>query len=333
MRQQDAVVLVEGYMDAIAVARAGVSNVIASCGTSLTEAQVKLLSRFTRRVIVNYDPDTAGQAATERSLTILLEQNCDARVLALPGGKDPDSFIRSEGAAVYNKLLQTAPPYLDYLIGRAQRLGIGNAEEKLRAINFLLPYVQRIPNSILRSEWASRISQQLRVDQPVLREALRQAATERHGQVKQHMALAARPGQPAERRLIKFLMESDGLRARLVEDLRRDQLHLGLETEKIIASLIDACAAGNAPDVAVLAQGLEDRDRRLLLEIAFESSPESATWEEAASCLDVLRRRLLKEELAALQRQIEAHPASGVGQPEALRELLARKQELRQRLA
>ncbi len=97
MRQRDAVVLVEGYMDAIAVARAGVSNVIASCGTSLTETQVKLLSRFTRRVIVNYDPDTAGQAATERSLTILLEQNCDARVLALPGGKDPDSFIRSEG--------------------------------------------------------------------------------------------------------------------------------------------------------------------------------------------------------------------------------------------
>jgi DNA primase len=333
MRQQDAVVLVEGYMDAIAVARAGVSNVIASCGTSLTEAQVKLLSRFTRRVIVNYDPDTAGQAATERSLTILLEQNCDARVLALPGGKDPDSFIRSEGAAAYNKLLQSAPPYLDYLIGRAQRLGVANAEEKLRAINFLLPYVQRIPNSILRSEWASRISQQLRVDQPVLREALRRAATERHGQVKQHVALAARQGQPAERRLIKFLMESDELRARLVEEFRREQLHLGLETENILASLIEACAEGHAPDVAILAQRLEDRDRRLLLEIAFENSPESTSWEEAASCLDVLRRRLLKEELAAVQRQIEAQPASGAAQPEALRELLVRKQELRQRLA
>ena len=69
LRQSDYAVLVEGYMDAIAVARAGISNVVASCGTSLTEPQVKLLSRFTRRVIVNYDPDTAGQAATERSLT------------------------------------------------------------------------------------------------------------------------------------------------------------------------------------------------------------------------------------------------------------------------
>jgi DNA primase len=334
MRQRDGVVLVEGYMDAIAVARAGVSNVIASCGTSLTETQVKLLSRFTRRVIVNYDPDTAGQAATERSLTILLEQNCDARVLALPGGKDPDSFIRSEGAAAYAKLLEAAPPYLDYLIGRAQRLGIATAEEKLRAVNFLLPYVQRIPNALLRSEWASRISQQLRVEQPVLREALRRAATERHSQVKTHAGLAARPGQPAERRLVKLLMEADDLRARLVAEIGKGQLHRDLETEKIIAVLIEACAEGKSPDVAALAQGLDDRDRRILLEIAFESSPQGAAWEEAESCLEVLRRRQAEEELAAVQRQIEAQPASAaLGQGDDMRRLLARKQELRQRLA
>src|SRR5271154_3163249 len=130
LRQNDFAILVEGYMDAIAVARAGFTNVVASCGTSLAEPQIKLLGRFTRRVIVNYDPDTAGQAATERSLTLLLEQNCDVRVLALPGGKDPDSFIQDEGAAAYRKLLETAPPYLDYLIGRARRLGIATAEEK-----------------------------------------------------------------------------------------------------------------------------------------------------------------------------------------------------------
>ena len=335
MRQLDAVVLVEGYMDAIAVARAGVSNVIASCGTSLTETQVKLLSRFTRRVIVNYDPDTAGQAATERSLAILLEQNCDARVLALPGGKDPDSFIRSEGAAAYAKLLASAPPYLDYLIGRAQRLGIATAEDKLRAVNFLLPYVQRIPNALLRSEWASRISQQLHVDQPVLREALRRAATERHSQVKSYAALAVRPGHPAERRLVKLLMESDELRARLVAEIRRDELHRGLETEKIITALMEVCVEGASPDVAALAQGLDDRDRRVLLEIAFESSPQEAAWEEAQSCLDVLYRRRAEEELAVVQRQIEAQPVSGSapGQGEDMRRLLARKQELRQRLS
>ncbi len=130
LRQRDFAVLVEGYMDAIAVARAGISNVVASCGTSLTESQVKLLNRFTRRIIVNYDPDTAGQAATERSLTILLEQGAEVRVLALPGGKDPDSFIRTEGAAAYTKLLTEAPPYVDYLISRASKMDMSTAEGK-----------------------------------------------------------------------------------------------------------------------------------------------------------------------------------------------------------
>src|SRR5579862_8102828 len=244
MRQADAVVLVEGYMDTIAVARAGIANVVASCGTSLTESQVKLISRFTRRVIVNYDPDTAGQAATERSLGILLEQNCDVRVLALPGGKDPDSFVRSEGAAAYRKLLEAAPPYLDYLIGRAKRPGLATAEEKLRAVNFLLPFVQRIPDALLRSEWASRIAQQLRVEEPVLREALRKAASERRSEVKTLPALLTRTSKDAERRLVQMLMESDEIRVRLAEEIRAGELFRGLETERILTALQEVCAGG-----------------------------------------------------------------------------------------
>src|SRR5438445_6812541 len=150
LRRSDFAVLVEGYMDAIAVARAGVSNVVASCGTSLAEPQIKLLGRFTRRVIVNYDPDTAGQAATERSLTALLEQEFEVRVLALPpiGDKkaDPDLYIRERGADAYLKQVKEAPPYVDYLITRARQMDLTSGEGKLRAVNFLLPYVQKIPN-------------------------------------------------------------------------------------------------------------------------------------------------------------------------------------------
>src|ERR1700676_1084799 len=178
LRRADFAVLVEGYMDAIAVARAGISNVVASCGTSLAEPQIKLLSRFTRRVIVNYDPDTAGQTATERSISLLLEQDFEVRVLALPGQADPDKFIRDQGPEAYVQLLKVAPPYVDYLIGRARRMDLTTGEGKRQAVNFLLPYVQKIPNRILRSEWATRIAQQLRLDEPVLRAALSKAAAE-----------------------------------------------------------------------------------------------------------------------------------------------------------
>ena len=106
LRRQDFAVLVEGYMDAIAVARAGISNVVASCGTSLAEPQIKLLGRFTKRVIVNYDPDAAGQTATERSIALLLEQDFEVRVLALPGKADPDKFIRERARMRTSRLLK-----------------------------------------------------------------------------------------------------------------------------------------------------------------------------------------------------------------------------------
>ncbi|MGA7796604.1 MAG: DNA primase [Candidatus Acidiferrales bacterium] len=332
LRQSDFAVLVEGYMDAIAVARAGISNVVASCGTSLTEPQVKLLSRFTRRIIVNYDPDTAGQAATERSLTILLEQGAEVRVLALPGGKDPDSFIRSEGAAAYTKLLKEAPPYVDYLISRARKMDMSTAEEKLRAVNFLMPYVQRIPDRILRSEWATRIAQQLRIEEPVLRESMRKAASERRSEVKARPELVGRVGKPAERRLVQMLIEAEEFRSQLAQEIRADELHRGLESERILGVLVEACATGVRPDAAELALALEERDRRLLFEIAFESAA-PPTWEEAQSCLAVLRRRRAEEELSTVQKQIETFAAAaGAGAGGELRRLLERKQELRRRL-
>jgi DNA primase len=332
LRQRDFAVLVEGYMDAIAVARAGISNVVASCGTSLTEPQVKLLNRFTRRIIVNYDPDTAGQAATERSLGILLEQGAEVRVLALPGGKDPDSFIRSEGAAAYTKLLNEAPPYVDYLISRARKMDMSTAEGKLRAVNFLMPYVQRIPDRILRSEWATRIAQQLRIEEPVLRESMRKAASERRSEVKARPELVGRVGKPAERRLVQMLIEAEEFRERLAQEIRAGELHRGLESERILVALVEACATGIRPDAAELALSLDERDRRLLFEIAFESAA-PPTWEEAESCLAVLRRRRAEEELTVVQKQIESFAAAaGAGAGGDLRRLLERKQELRRRL-
>jgi DNA primase len=333
LRRQDFAVLVEGYMDAIAVARAGVSNVVASCGTSLAGPQIKLLGRFTRRVIVNYDPDAAGQTATERSISLLLEHDFEVRVLALPGKADPDKFIRDKGAEAYIQLLRQAPPYVDYLIARARQMDLTSAEGKLRAVNFLLPYVQKIPNRILRSEWATRIAQQLRLDEPVLRAALSKAAVERRSEVKTQPELVGRAAKPVERRLIHMLVEGEGFRRELAEQIQQGQLHLGLETEKIFAALMEVslsgspAGAGQPVEPTEIAAKLEPRDQRLLFEILFEDASEP-TWDEALSCLEVLRHRQTEKELADVQHRIEANPAG----PQ-LRGLLERKQQLMRRLA
>jgi DNA primase len=331
IRRQDFAILVEGYMDAIAVARAGLSNVVASCGTSLAAPQIKLLGRFTRRVIVNYDPDAAGQTATERSLSLLLEQDFEVRVLALPpvGNKkaDPDLFIREMGAEAYLKLLKEAPPYVDYLIARARQMDLTTGEGKLRAVNFLLPYVQKIPNRILRSEWATRIAQQLRLDEPVLRAALSKAASERRSEVKTQPELISRAAKPVERRLIRMLAEAEGFRHELAQQLQNARLYHGLETERIFAALVIASLAGQPLQAAEVAAVLEERDRRLLFEILFEEANEP-TWEEAVSCIEALHHRQAERELADVQRSIEANPPA----PE-LRGLLEKKQDLMRRLA
>jgi DNA primase len=322
---------VEGYMDAIAVARAGISNVVASCGTSLAEPQIKLLGRFTKRVIVNYDPDAAGQAATERSISLLLENDFEVKVLALPaiGDKkaDPDLFIREKGSEAYLKALKESPPYVDYLIARTRQMDLTSGEGKLRAVNFLLPYVQKIPNRILRSEWATRISQQLRIDEPVLRAALSKAAVERRSEVKTQPELVGKSVKPTERRLIRMLAEAEGFRRELAQQLQQGRLHQGLESEKVFAALIVAALSDQPIPATEIGALLDERDRRLFFEILFEDAQE-ATWEEAESCLEALRGRRIEQELAQVQREIESNPSGA-----AMRELLARKQELLKRRA
>jgi DNA primase len=327
IRKHEFAILVEGYMDTIAVARAGFTNVVASCGTSLAEPQVKLLNRFTRSIVVNYDPDTAGQAATERSLALLLEKEFDIRVLALPGGADPDTFLKQKGAAAYEKVLRDSPPYLDYLISRARMRDRTTAAGKLATLNFLMPYIQRVPNRLMRSEWASRIASELRVEEPVLREALRRAANERRGEVKPKAELVASPVNQAERRLMQMLVEAEAFRGQLAQHMIQAGLHKGLESEKIFEALLAAVSSGAPLDPAALAEALDTPDRRVLFDILFDTGGAS-TWEEAESCLSVMRRRRVEDELATVQRDIEARPSGN-----DLNRLLARKQELRRLLS
>jgi DNA primase len=327
LRRSDFAVLVEGYMDAIAVARAGISNVVASCGTSLAEPQIKLLARFTRRVIVNYDPDTAGQTATERSISLLLEQDFEVRVLALPGKADPDKFIRERGADAYIKVLKEAPPYVDYLIARARRMDLATGEGKLRAVNFLLPYVQKIPNRILRSEWATRIAQQLRLEEPVLRAALSKAAAERRSEVKTRPELIGKPAKTPERRLIRMLAESVEFRRELAGQLESEHLYQGLETEKIFAALIIAARSDGPVETTEVAQLLEERERRIFFEILFEPE-QKFKWREAESCLQKLRLWKANAELHLLQRDLEREALeAGPTTPKAV-ELQRQKLEL-----
>jgi len=144
IKKFDYAILVEGQMDCISVYAAGFQNVIASSGTAFTELQAKLLGRFSKNVVVNFDPDTAGAKATERTLGLLVEEEFQIKVLTLEQGFDPDLYIRRKGKEAYGAALKTSQKYFDYLIERARaQFPIRSAEGKKNAVNYLLPHVQR----------------------------------------------------------------------------------------------------------------------------------------------------------------------------------------------
>ncbi len=179
-RKLDYAILVEGQMDCISVYAAGFHNVIASSGTAFTELQARLLGRFSKNVVVNFDPDTAGAKATERTLGLLVGEEFQIKVLSLEPGFDPDLFIRRKGKDAYAQALRASQAYFDYLIDRArQQFGVRSGEGKVKAVNYLLPHIQRVPSRIVRDELAREIAQKLAIDSAVLRQELKHAATKR----------------------------------------------------------------------------------------------------------------------------------------------------------
>ena len=204
IRKLEYSILVEGQMDCISVYAAGFHNVIASSGTAFTELQAKLLGRFSKNVVVNFDPDTAGARATERTLGLLVEEEFNIKVLTLETGFDPDLFIRRKGKDAYGAALKHSQKYFDYLIDRARAMfPVRNPESKVKAVNHLLPHIQRVPSRIVRDELALEISQKLGIDSAVLRQELKHAATTRSATQVKATAEAQITG--AERVLIRAL--------------------------------------------------------------------------------------------------------------------------------
>jgi len=158
--------------------------VIATSGTAFTEQQVAILKRHTSNVIVNFDPDAAGANAAEKSIALLTEEGFAIKIVTLDGGLDPDRFVRERGVEAYKDALRGARRQADYLIERAQHLFPGgSAEQKQKAMNFLLPHIRRIPETLAREQFAADAAQKLGIGSSVMREELRQAALRRRDRV------------------------------------------------------------------------------------------------------------------------------------------------------
>lgn len=337
MRKESCVVLVEGYLDAISVFGAGVLNVVASCGTALTLEHIKNLSPMVKTVVVNYDPDSAGQAATERSLESLLEENLEVRVLPLSGGKDPDEFVRTEGAGSYRQQLQSAPTFFDYLVARVpQVFDLTAPEGKSAAARHVLHYVTKLPDRIVRVEMADRLAGRLGLDRDLLGRELRTAAAERRTPATLQPRWETGLSQ-IEKGLLRLLVVNQEARAELLRPLAEMLLESpafqNLPSRAIFQTLAGMFAAEPEAylDVAALEDRLLEPDRQRLAMVLNDEEVEQLTIAGARAYLDDLARKPLLARVEELRRLIRQAQESG-NTPEALR-LLQEKAALEKKVS
>jgi DNA primase len=284
-----------------------------------------------RSVVMNYDPDSAGVAATPRSLDLLLEESFEPKVLALPAGLDPDAFIRKQGAEAYRERLAQAPTYLDYLTERAAAThDLSRPEGKVAAANAVMPYLVKIANRMLRGEVANRVAERLRLDDRLLREELRRAAGAGRGQIQRPADSVSPRVTPAERELLRAFLQDKDLLAEFLPQLMESGACEGLAAESIFRQILERSRSGETLDVNELGEALEVEPRRLLFESLLGEGDVPDRDRVRAACM-ALQRRRVERQREQLQLAIEA--AERQNDHQRLGELLEAKVRLHKELA
>ena len=296
IRERKYALLVEGQMDCITAYMAGFHNVLATSGTAFTEMQARLLSRHTKRLFINFDPDTAGVNAAEKSIGLLTEEGFDVLVVTLDGGLDPDRFIRERGIKAYVAAVEGAKRQSEYLIDRAMKLfPPRTAEGKSKALQYLMPHIRRMPDNIVRDEFASDAAQKLGIDSALVREELRQAARKRRDQVASSSVDAL---TEAERVLLRAVACPPGSRVFLCVSQalhHQPQSFEGLRVTPMLGLLRDR---GDQEPLAAI----PDSSQRSLLAQALLRETSEVELEQVEAALESLKFRHLQ----ALQRRVRA---------------------------
>jgi len=303
IRRQGFSILVEGYLDLIVPYQYGVKNMVASLGTALTPEQVKLVARFARKVVVNYDGDRAGVQAAKRAIETLLAEDIEVKVLVLPDNADPDDFIRKYGVTEYQQRRSKAQPQIQFVIDQALRdRNLHNPADKAAAVEETLPFVRAVRGRIQRREYFDIAMDALRV-QPDQRGELWHRTRGASADSTTVQQVVIRPLKPtvAEERILELLLGSEELRKIVLPRLETSDYE-GLATAPLFRAIaklnedeseinFDSLSAETADNPAV-----GELLARLMLADGIENFDEALT--QADSCVDALR-------LMKLDRQID----------------------------
>jgi DNA primase len=325
IRKKKYSILVEGYLDLIALYQFGVTNCVASLGTAFTEQQAKLLGRFAKKVVVNYDGDKAGVKAARRAIEILLAEDFEIKILVLPEGKDPDDFIRANGFAAYKKQHETnATTYLQFVLETAvQERNLSVPKQKAEAIEDVMPVLSAIHNPIQKRDSFDQTMSFMRIEDAVLKrdlwKSVKAGSRIETESIKQQVARATQARMTiAEQRLLEFLIYDNELRAIILPQLEETDFE-PLATAEVFRALFEI--EKNGSDVTIenlLALVGDDSTASDFVPVLLMSEPAREKDEaiddvlrEAESCVVSLREMAISRRILDISQELMYAEQSG----------------------
>ncbi len=330
IRTDDRVVIVEGYLDQITLFQAGIQTVVASLGTALTSDQARLLRRYSKRVIMVYDGDQAGEAATLRGLGLLIEEGFHVMVASLPTGMDPDQFVLERGKEAFLSLIGEAPDLLDYKLRvLLSQYDVREPSQKGRIATEMLASIAKVPHPVERTEYVRRLADRLAArEEDLLTELRRQVPIARTSGTATSVVAGTSsakqrttPSHKAEQLLIRVLLEEPSLVATVRDQLLLDDLQYPT-TRQLLESMMAMDAEGSVVTLSAL-------------RVRSAPSSECAQWVEdiAASqeeivdharcledCLRHIRRQRLQQRLNELAAALKDAGEQAVDQRDVMAE-------------
>ena len=322
-------IIVEGYFDCALLWQHGFANVVSPSGTALTLEQARLLSRYTRRVVLAFDADAAGEAATLRGIDLLVELGFEVQVAQLPTGVDPDDAVRSQGSRAFERMIQEALGVLEYVMRCAMsRYETQRAEGKVEAAQFVLPTVAKVPNAMLRAEYVRLVAERLQLDERAVAEELKkikprplEPATVRA------VPRAETRAQGAERMLAALVLDQPA-RWDQVEDAHVMDAVTDVRLRRVLATIgeMRAVSRGDPEPAQIISRLTDDGDAACVSELV--QLVQSVTHHDQVFRECVHRLQSKARQLRMTELQVKLNTAQRAGRDQEVTELLRHYQQL-----
>ena len=315
----DTLIIVEGYFDAIALHQAGIAHVVATLGTALTPDHIRTIRRYVKRVVLLFDPDEAGVRAALRTLDLFMDSGLGVRVVSLPDGDDPDTFIRNHGTEVFARLQELAPSLLDFAVAHSlAKTGSTSIEDRIRSVDDVLRILQKTNNRLEKEEYTKRVAERLGVNQQRLIERYPELRPRELRPARRESPAAAAPpagarfkGTPEERDLVHLLLQGQ----LLPDEVRR----LDAETfsmpacRRLVEIALRSLDEGGRVSVrATLDEALADvACATVATELSMLEQPYDHVRRHVTDCLDRLEGKKLQGTLGRLIAQLRLAEQEG----------------------